>query len=257
MKNAPLQQPVETRISVELVPRDAATLQGELRVVRERFAAVSMINVPDLPRFSLRAWEGCALAQPFFPHTVPHIRAIDLPANQPWDLVETLRAQAIREILVIAGDPHPDRPPPDNASTVLQAISRFKEAIPGIRVYAALDPYRQGFRQEYDSLQQKRAAGADGFFTQPFFDLRLMEIYAELLTGVPIFWGVSPVITDASRAYWEKNNKVVFPRHFEPTLAWNQAFARQALAFARSRQTHIYFMPIRMDVAVYLEGVLS
>ncbi len=246
-----------TRISIELVPRDAATLQGELHLVREAFASVNTINLPDLPRFPVRSWEGCALAKPFFAHTIPHIRAIDIPVDQPLAMVESLRHSAIREILVVTGDAHPDRPPPDNASTVLQAIRRFKTELPDILVYAALDPYRQGFRQEYDYLQQKLAAGADGFFTQPFFDLRLMEIYAELLAETPVFWGVSPVTTGASRAYWERQNHLLFPRHFEPTLDWNRDFARQALAFARNSQTHIYFMPIRIDVVHYLEGILS
>lgn len=247
----------ETRISIELVPRDASTLREELRLVQEHFASVRMINLPDLPRFPLRAWDGCAIARDFFPDTIPHIRAIDIRVDEPLEMLETLRTLGIQEILVVTGDIDTNHPPPANASTVLQAIRRFKEAIPEMRVYAALDPYRQGLRQEYLYLQEKLAAGADGFFTQPFFDLHLMEMYGELLAGMPVFWGVSPVTTEPSRLYWEKRNGVLFPRHFEPTLAWNRQFAQQALAFARNSKTHIYFMPIRTHVVHYLEGILS
>ncbi|MBF0162111.1 MAG: methylenetetrahydrofolate reductase [Magnetococcales bacterium] len=261
MKAPLLQTTHPTRISIELVPRDAETLREELRVVRESFASVNVINLPDLPRFPLRSWDGCAIAKAFFPHTIPHIRALDIPVDAPLLLPERLRAQGIGEILLVTGDPPAHGQPPANASTVLQAIRRFKEAMPELRVYAALDPYRQGFQKEYDYLQQKLAAGADGVFSQPFFDLRLMEMHGEMLAALsatmPVFFGVSPVTSETSRAYWEKRNQVPFPRHFEPTLAWNQAFARQALAFARSTQTHIYFMPIRTNVVHYLEGILS
>ncbi|MEO5348816.1 MAG: methylenetetrahydrofolate reductase [Magnetococcus sp. YQC-3] len=252
-----MQKSLETRISIELVPRDAAALQAELRQVREAFQAVQLINLPDLPRFSLRSWEGCALVRPLFSHAIPHIRATDILVDQPPPMAERLRALGLQEVLLITGDPHPDRPAPANACTLLQAIRHFKACMPELRVYAALDPYRQSFRQEYAYLQEKLAAGADGFFTQPFFDLRLMEMYAELLAATPIFWGVSPVTTESSRAYWEKRNHVLFPAHFAPTLEWNRAFARAALAFARQQQSHIYFMPIRTDVVQYLEGILS
>ncbi|MEO5340539.1 MAG: methylenetetrahydrofolate reductase [Magnetococcus sp. MYC-9] len=252
-----MQEPIETRISIELVPRDAIALREELQLVHQTFRSVNTINLPDLPRFAVRSWDGCRIAQAFFSHTIPHIRAIDFPTDQPLELVERLRQQGIHEILVVTGDPPANGQPPANASTALQLIRRFKDAWPALRVYAALDPYRQGFRQEYEYVQQKLAAGADGFFTQPFFDLRLMEIHRELLAETTVFWGVSPVTTEASRGYWEKRNQVLFPRYFEPTLAWNRSFARQALAFATQSQTNIYFMPIRTDVVHYLEGILS
>ena len=257
--------PVETRISIELVPRDALKLTEELRLVREKFASVNIINIPDLPRFPLRSWDGCVLARTLFPHTIPHIRAVDIHADQPLVMAETLQAHGIHEVLVVTGDPHPDQPPMSPSagqvekepSTVLQMIRRFKKEIPGIQVYAAVDPYRQGFRQEQAYIQQKLDAGADGFFTQPFFDIRMMEIYAELLTETQVFWGVSPVTTEKSRLYWETRNNAIFPQAFSPSLAWNRQFAKQALTFARERQTHIYFMPIRTNVEQYLEGILS
>ena len=253
-----MQTSTETRISIELVPRDTESLRAELHLIKEKFASVGLINIPDLLRFGVRSWDGCAIARQFFTHTIPHIRAIDIDANQPLVMAETLQKHGIHEILVITGDPNPDQEvTKEKTSTALQVIHRFKREIPGIKVYAAIDPYRQGFRQEYDYAQQKLEAGADGFFTQPFFDVRLMEVYAELLPETRIFWGVSPVTTDKSRAYWEKRNKALFPQTFSPTLAWNRAFARQALTFAKDNCNHIYFMPIRTDVYQYLEGILS
>lgn len=250
--------PGSTRISIELVPRDAQTLRGELQLVRERFPAVSLINIPDLPRFDLRSWDGCLLARDHFSQAVPHIRAVDCDPSRPLPMVEALTGAGIDEVLVIQGDPHPDPDHPQFPdSTSLAVIARFKREMPGVRVYAAIDPYRTGFRQEYEYCQKKLDAGADGFFTQPFFDQRLMEIYVEVLSCCRIFWGVSPVTTPGSRNYWETRNRVLFPKRFEPTLAWNRAFARQALRFARESGTHIYFMPIRTDIAAYLDGILD
>ncbi len=247
-----------SRVSIELVPRDAAALEGELQLVQERFSAVSLINIPDLPRFDLRSWEGCVLAKKRFSHAVPHIRAVDFDLTKPLPMVELLREAGIDEVLVVQGDPHPDPDYPRyEASNSVEIIAKFKREMPGVRVYAAIDPYRYGFREEYEYCQRKLDAGADGFFTQPFFDLRLMEIYAEILTDCQIFWGVSPVTTERSRSYWEKRNRVLFPKGFEPTLAWNREFAARALRFARDSGTHIYFMPIRTDINDYLDGILS
>lgn len=83
-----------------------------------------------------------------------------------------------------------------------------------------------------------------------------LRIHAELLTGKAVFWGVAPVTTDKSRAYWEVTNRAIFPREFAPTLEWNQAFARRVLGFLQNNGGHIYFMPIRIDIERYLHGVL-
>ena len=252
-----MQKSLKTRVSIELVPRDIESLNKELHLVRKIFASVATINIPDLPRFDLRSWDGCVIAKALFRHAIPHIRAMDIHPDQPLVMAKVLQDQGIDELLVITGDSIPDTPPSNKeADAVLQVIRRFKQEIPGIRVYAAIDPYRWGFRQEYDYIQQKLEAGADGFFTQPFFDVRLMEIYAELLVDTLVFWGVSPVTTDKSRAYWEKRNKALFPRTFTPTLDWNRTFARQALNFAQTSETHLYFMPIRTDLTQYLQGIL-
>ncbi len=48
-------------------------------------------------------------------------------------------------------------------------------------IYAGLDPYRDSLQSELNYTNEKLEAGADGLFTQPFFDLRWMEIYADHL----------------------------------------------------------------------------
>jgi methylenetetrahydrofolate reductase (NADPH) len=105
-------------------------------------------------------------------------------------------------------------------------------------------------------VERKADAGADGFFTQPLFDIRLLEICAELLRGHFVFWGIAHVLGERSQAYWETTNRIVFPSAFLPTLEWNRSFAVSAIGVIRSLEANVYFMPIRVNLTKYLEGLI-
>ena len=136
-------------------------------------------------------------------------------------------------------------------------IRRLNRDAPHLRVYAGLDPYRQSFVRERDYLERKLDAGASGFFTQPFFDLRLLDTWADLLPdGTDVWWGATSILTEASFNYWRARNHAVFPRTFTPTLDCNRAFARDLLTFAPEREQHAYFMPVKGNVLEYLGGIL-
>jgi methylenetetrahydrofolate reductase (NADPH) len=244
------------RISVELVPRSAAAVLRDATFIRERIHWVTMLNIPDLPRFSLRSWHACAHTAPIFASSIPHVRAIDTAPHAPLPMAETLRSAGITEILVVGGDPPHDIDHVAYPQSCIDVIRRFKRELPHLKVYAAVDPYRQGFRAEREYISRKLEAGADGFFTQPFFDLRLLELYAELLDDQVVFWGLTPVVTSGARAYWETTNRALFPRGFEPTMEWNRAFARDALRLIRAMDANAYLMPIRVDLGEYLDGLM-
>jgi methylenetetrahydrofolate reductase (NADPH) len=245
-----------TEISIELVPRSPESLEAELRTLRERFPGVHTVNVPDLLRFSLRSWEACRLARRHVPHAIPHLRAMDFRADRPFPLVGFLREAGIRRVLVISGDPPQELARPVHPTSPVELIRRLREDAPELAVYAGFDPYRSGLRAELDYARAKLEAGAVGLFSQPFFDLRLAEVWAELLDGVELWWGVTPVLAAGTRRYWEAKNRAVFPAAFEPTLAWNRAFAARALAWVRERRGNAYFMPIRADLEKWLGGIL-
>lgn len=247
----------KTRVSIELVPRDLESLGAELQTVRDCLPGVDTVNVPDLLRFKLRSWHGCAAARAHLPNTIPHIRAIDIDPRKPLPMADELLRGGIREVLIVAGDAPSDLRHRVYETTSLEIIRKFARELPELRVYAGLDPYRQGFTRERDYAQAKLEAGAVGFFTQPFFDLRLMDLYAELLPAeAEVFWGVTSVTTARTQGYWQTRNRAIFPRGFAPTLDWNRQLARQALDFARERGQHIYFMPLRASVRDYLEGIV-
>lgn len=243
-----------TRISVELVPRSEAFLIAELGEIEDKLH-IDTINIPDLLRFELRSWTGCGIVKRSGKRTIPHIRAIDIDMRKPLPMAEFLVENQINEVLVLTGDRPQDMRYKIYPSTSVDIIRKFKQELPQIKVYAALDQYRSSIRKEIDYALRKLYAGADGFFTQPFFDLRLMEIYAEQLEDTEVFWGISPVVAESSVNYWEVKNNVVFPADFSPILDWNINFAKQALKFVKDMNSNIYFMPIRMKAVEYLANI--
>lgn len=240
------------RIAVELVPRDEQSLDIELSLIKSKFPFVKTINFPDLLRFDIRSWEGCKIAQKYFKDVIPHIRAIDIKLTDELPMKNFLIDNQIDQVLVVTGDLPQDMTKKIYPSTSLDIIKKFKKEMPWVKVYAAVDPYRKSIREELEYIRRKLDAGADGFFTQPFFDLRLMEIYADLLEDSEVFWGISPVTGEKSVNYWETKNNVVFPKEFAPTLEWNVDFAKRALAFTEKQKDNIYFMPIRIKLEEYL-----
>jgi len=246
-------------ISLEAVPRSEEALR-EAAAVAARFPAVTLVNVPDLTRFSIRSWEACALlaggASSSFA-LMPHLRARDFHPSKPFPLGEWFARHGIDRVLVISGDPPEAGSLIQEEKTSIELIKKLKRELPDLQIYAAFDPYRTNIRYELDYLLAKEDAGAAGFFSQPFFDLRLLEIYAEYLEGKNVFWGVSPVLSAGSRNYWESRNRAVFPRGFQPDLAWNVAFGRQVYRFCQDWGFNLYLMPIKTDVEAYLAGIFA
>lgn len=246
------------RISIELVPRNQESLFAAFELVKENFPFINTVNIPDLRRFELRSWDACRMAAPYFAHSIPHLRASDFCLDQPKPLFAMVRQNRFSELLVVQGDPHENEERgPRRPATTLELIQLLAAEMPELKIYAALDPYRSGVQAEVDYLHAKRAAGAAGFFTQPFFDLRLAEIYLEQLAGIDVYWGVSPVLSAKSESYWRKRNRAFFPTGFEPTLGWNQKFGREMLRFVHQVGGNIYFMPIRVDLFDYLCGIFD
>ena len=245
------------RISVELVPRDVESLASELQQLKENMTNIQLINIPDLLRFDVRSWQGAALAQQYFPSSMPHIRAMDIDLEKPLPMAAALRENHIHEVLVIEGDPPQDMMHTVYPTVTTDVIRKFREEMPEIRVYAGIDQYRGSMRDEMYRIRRKLQAGAAGFFTQPFFDLRFLEMYADMLEGLDIYWGVSPVMSARSQSYWELKNSVVFPKEFSPTLEWSIAFSKRVAEFADAHEDSIYLMPIKSNLEAYLRGVFA
>jgi len=251
------------RVSVELVPRDAASLLRQLEATLALGAGVHAVNLPDLLRFEVRAWDAAITARA---HAlvgqrdlaaIPHVRAMDVPLDRPWAPAAALDAAGIDEVVVVQGDPPDDMRHELSGASSLQVIAKLRREQPHWRIYAALDPYRQSIAAERDYALRKLDAGADGFFTQPYFDVRLLAAWRDLLPDVPVFWGSTSVTSERSLRYWVSRNRAVFPNDFEPSLAWHQRFASEFVSVARETGANVYFMPIRVSITEWLGAALA
>ena len=193
---------------------------------------------------------------PIFDSAIPHIRAWDFDLEGGCEaLVQAVAG--FSEVLIVSGDPDPKNPVERPRDHCLKVISKVRELFPETRVFAGLDPYRSGMQDEFKYVREKIEAGACGLFSQPFFSIDLLRAYRDLLPeNIDIFWGVSPVMSEKSKAYWIDVNKALFPRNFDFSLEGNQSLARTILDEVRKNGDHIYFMPIRMEAAEYLKGIL-
>ena len=245
------------RISVELVPRTPEGLEEDLKLIQSKISGIDLINIPDLLRMETRSWQGAIMAQQYYSAVMPHIRAIDVDLSQPLAMLPELQNHDIREVLVIEGDPPQDMSHKYYPTVTTDVIRKFHQEMPGVKVFAGIDQYRGSMRQEMYRVRRKLQAGAAGFFTQPFFDMRFLEMYADMLQGENIYWGVTPVTSERSRSYWEQKNNVIFPRNFQANLEWSIDFGRQVLAYAQKTGDNLYLMPIKGNLEAYLSGILG
>ena len=240
-------------ISVELVPRRGDEFHAQCVELKQNFPQIDTINVPDLKRYAMRSWDACHQARDFFARRIPHLRAMDFEIRRP-ELIEEV-AGLFRELLVVQGDPVVGVARSEVHDTA-SFVAVLRERFPFLKIFVALDPYRASVADELRYLGKKIEAGADGFFTQPFFDRDLLGRYSRSLRGIEGYWGLSPVLTERSRSYWERVNGVEFPKNFETSLAANQAFARETIEQVHGFGGNIYLMPIKAGLTHYLSGVL-
>ena len=246
-----------SRISIELVPRNKEVLLKELQVVQKEFPNIKTVNIPDITRLPVRSWDACKEAKKYVESSIPHIRSIDFSMDKPQEILDVIASCQLSEVLIVSGDPPQDLSRKVYRTSPTQLTRFLKTELPELKVYGAIDPYRSGLKAELDYVQKKIDSGVDAFFTQPFFDIKFMEIYSEQLNGYDVYWGVSPVMGERSKSYWENSNNAFFPKDFQPTLDWNRGFAEKALQFARENGDNIYFMPIKTGISEYLSGILN
>ena len=257
-KSVFLQKNDETmNISLELVPRTEQYICEQASFVEQAIPQISAFNFPDLLRFDIRSWDACRMIVHSPLERITHLRAIDFDMHQPFPLTDFLKVNRIRKALVIEGDKPQDMKHAIYPTSSVELIRKLKKEAGDITIYAAFDPYRNNIRYELEYLQQKIEAGATGFFSQPFFDLRLLEIYSEYLEGHDVYWGISPVTGERAKLYWETRNRAIFPKSFKPTIDWNIRFGQAVMDFCKKSGFNLYLMPIKIDLKGYLKRLFE
>jgi methylenetetrahydrofolate reductase (NADPH) len=240
---------------IELIPRTLDGILTEAHTLLAEFSFLDGVNIPDVLRLPHRSHDVAIHLAQHGIYAVPHIRCIDRSIPDTVQLVHKLAAAGITQVLIVSGDtPKGGIGYPISPVDVIAAI---KQALPTMKVFAGTDPYRHSLTSEVAYAHQKLAAGADGFFSQPFFDVDFATYFQKLIGPTEFFVGISPVMTEANKHYWESINKVVFPPKFQLTLDQNVTTARQLMALTEQLRQHVYLMPIKMDPHHYLNSVTT
>jgi len=238
------------KFSFEIVPRTEQAFDQQYNFVSTLGEAISMINVPDIQRFDIRSWETGTKIDRTKHSFVPHFRATDF-SLQSGDIFRVIEENQLDHVLLVSGDPPEGIKREFYHTNVLDLIRVVKQKYPDITIHAGFDPHRNGLQEECDYVQRKKDAGASSFFSQPFYDIRLIEIYAEHLQDVETYIGLSPITTMSSKNYWEIKNKVKFPTSFRAEYDWNIDFSNKVIAMANDVGFNIYFMPIKIELEQY------
>lgn len=241
-------------ISFEIVPRSLEAFDEQYAFVRKLDNGINIINVPDIQRFDTRSWELATRIDRKQYRFIPHFRAIDFKIES-GELYRIIEQYHLDSVLLVSGDPPEGLTRAYYNTDVVDLIRAVRLRFPRLNIYAGFDPHRQGLQDECDYTQRKADAGATGFFSQPFYDSRLIEIYAEHMQGLETYIGISPITSQASKNYWEVKNKVKFPVGFRPDYDWNIAFANAVIASAAASGLNVYFMPIRIDLERYFSEI--
>ncbi len=241
-------------ISFEIVPRTWEAFEQQYAFVQSLGRGINIINVPDIQRFNIRSWELATRIDRRKHRFIPHFRAMDFKIES-GELYRIIEQYELENVLLVTGDP-PDGLKRNYSNTnVIDLIRAVRRRFPKLNIYAGFDPHRQGLQTECNYIQRKADAGVNGFFSQPFYDVRLIELFAEHMAGLETYIGISPVLTEASQHYWEVKNHVKFPRNFSPEYDWNVDFANDVRASAANNGWNVYFMPIRVDLNQYFERI--
>ncbi|MFC1617290.1 methylenetetrahydrofolate reductase [Candidatus Margulisiibacteriota bacterium] len=236
---------------IELVPKDLNLLIQQAEKCLE-FPEIAAINLPDIIDLPIRIEVGGkALLEKNIP-CLPHFRAIDRTVEEHIKLIQEFIDLGMKECLIISGDNENKKV--EKAST-LEVVREIKKAHPGLKVYCGMDQYRTSLSEELTYCEKKLQAGADGFFTQPFYDLNLVEFYLKQLQSTTIFLGISPVLSEQNYNWWKNKNKIVFPPEFEKTYPYHAKLAKSLEEIAESYNQHTYLMPIMADPIEYLNSV--
>ncbi len=238
------------KFSFEIVPRTEQAFEQQYQFVSTLGESISMINVPDIQRFDIRSWETGAKIDRNKYHFVPHFRATDF-SLQSGEIFRIIEENQLDHVLLVSGDPPEGIKRKFHNTSVLDLIRAVKQKYPAITVHAGFDSHRSGIQDECNYVQRKVDAGASSFFSQPFYDIRMIEIYAEHLQGIEMFIGLSPITTLPSMNYWEIKNKVKFPKNFKAEHDWNIDFSNKVIAMAKETGFNIYFMPIKINLEDY------
>ncbi|MFA5878969.1 MAG: methylenetetrahydrofolate reductase [Candidatus Margulisiibacteriota bacterium] len=240
---------------LELVAHDTNTFADEVKLILKQYPEINGINIPDILSLPIRSDVASKVLLKDNIFTLTHLRSQDRSIQGTLALVKELVDLGLTHLLIISGDKIEGEFADPDSGTVSDQVKALKATFPNLKVFCGLDPYRTSFKAELDYCDQKLKAGADGFFTQPFFDCDLARIYLDQLEHTTVFLGISPVLSQSNYNYWKTKNSVVFPKNFRIDFDLNCKIAKGLINLAADYQQHVYLMPILAPIKEYLRGI--
>ena len=132
-------------IYLELVPRQLNETLIEAQQYLTQFDQLTGINIPDIKRLTTRSYDVAASMLKQNNKAIPHIRTKDDSIDTHLKRVEQLIELGLEKILLVSGDSHKDAIHDVSPLSLTTALKkRFKQ----LKVYTAIDPYRQNFEEE-------------------------------------------------------------------------------------------------------------
>lgn len=244
-------------ICVELVPKSMEALKKDLELIKNDYPMIKSIGIADMYYVENKGYEGGKLSKNYFEQTIPHLRAMDYDIANETEIFKTFKDNNLKEVVIVQGDVPENNEREVYKTTTLQMMEKFRKEIPDIKIYGAIDPHRGSMEDEIAYTNAKIKAGADGFFTQPFFDLDRMEEFYEKINDTEIYWGLSPVISSKAQEFWQDQVKTVFPNDFVPTIEWNKEFTKNVMDFSKKTKTNVFLIPAMVSTKKYLEIIFN
>ena len=242
-------------VYLELVPREKLSFIQDAEKYIKKYS-LEGINVPHISRVSLNSYQAAHMLLDKNLLCIPHIKANFASKKDHISMIRNLVEKGLSKVLVVSGD-IPSNLKNNYDTSAIDLIKIIKLEFPSLKVFAAFDPYRTSLIKEFEYTDQKRAAGVDGFFSQPFFDLRFLEFCLDYFRSDLFFAGISPVISSSSQVYWQQRNKVFFPNEFSLDLDFNIVFGKKVINLTKKYEQNIYLMPIKVDIDAYLQGIFK
>lgn len=231
-------------VSLELIPRSFDSLYEDACIAAQ-YSEITHINIPHLNRFPVSSIEAELFLRNEFGSRfilIPHLVS---------DYIRGTNSRYSGTCLLVSGDEYSDVPLAARETPHLVCL------IDGC-CYVAVDQYRGESIDEIMYLSKKIGNGACGVFTQPFFCRNEIENWDKKLPrDIEVFYGLSPVVNEKSRIYWEEKNKVIFPKNFDFSMESHIAFTKTIISWAAVANRGVYLMPIRVSVKEYLRGVFN
>ena len=240
-------------IYLELVPRNQKLIADSHWAIRS-FKTIQGINVPDILRISNRSYDAVSELAKHNINCIPHIRICDFSHEDLFKLSETLKKWGYN-LLLISGDPPPNPLQPVFKHNLVKIIKELTKHIKTEHLRVAMTHIAKVLRRIH--LFSKKLDGAKGLFTQPIFDLNLVNILLDQCTPCEWFIGISPVLSEKSYNYWTSRNNVVFPSDFKLSMDYNTTIAKEIIQLCEEKKQNNYIMPITCELQPYLTEVFN